>query len=507
MPLTPDEAKAKVDDLYQRLTSRRREVETLEGYFKGQQPLVYASPEWAEVHRNRYSNFSDNWCGVVGSAPGERTEVTGFRIGDDADPMSDDEKVLWGDWEANELPAQASQGFLTATIAKRSAVIVWGDDNDEPDVSWEHPGQVIVDYDPSSPRRRVAALKAWLDGDRELATLYTADEVWKFQRPASSASVTRDGRTASGLMVVSTSSQFTSGGNGGWAKREATGDDEWPLGNPLGVVPVVEFRNRPMLGGEPLSDIAGTVAMQDAVNLLWAYLFTAADFASMPARVVMGQEPPKVPILDENGQKIGEQPVDSKKLTQGRMLWLTGQTTSIGQWDAAKLDVFTEVINVAVKHIASQTKTPIHYIVGDLGNVNGETLVATETPLAMKVREAHKFYQAPIREVFRLMALVRGNDSVAAACRSGVVQWRDPETRSMAQVSDAALKDRQIGWPFAAILERRYGLDQTAIGRIIEMRAAESTDPTLERIARDLTGAGSGDMMTGGMGGSAPRGA
>src|SRR5690606_38901627 len=80
----------------------------------------------------------------------------------------------------------------------------------------------------------------------------------------------------------------------GWRPREGASPN--PMPNPLGTVPVVEFPNRPMLGAEPLSHIAGTISMQDAINLLWAYLFSAADFASMPARVVMGQEPPKLPI-------------------------------------------------------------------------------------------------------------------------------------------------------------------------------------------------------------------
>ena len=53
-----------------------------------------------------------------------------------------------------------------------------------------------------------------------------------------------------------------------------------------------------------------------------------------------------------------------------------------------------------MKHIASQTQTPIHYIMGELGNVNGETLTATELPLATKVRSGHKHLTSPTREVF-----------------------------------------------------------------------------------------------------------
>lgn len=483
MTLTPEQALAKVNDLYVRLSRRRPEIAEHDRAFRGEHKLAFASPEWAKQHRERYKDFSDNWCGVVGSAPGERTELFGFRLGSDSDVVSDDEKVLWRDWEVNEGPAQASQGFLTTTIAKRSFVMVWGDENDEPIMTWEHPSQMIVDYDPSVGRRRRAALKAWVEDDVEYATLYTPDEVWKYQRPVIAGQVI-NGRTLGGLYV----SGAVSWGGSGWEPRQATGDDTWPIANPLGRVPVVEFPNRPMLGGEPLSDIAGTLSMQNAINLLWAYLFVAADWASMPARVVMGQEPPKIPILDADGQKIGEKAVDSEALTQGRMLWLTGANAKIDSWAAAKLDVFTDVINVAVRHVAAQTRTPIYLVHGELGNVNGETLTGLDAPLVGKVRETHKFSTSPVREVFSLMAAVRGKDAVAEACRTGGVQWKNPEVRLDAQISDAALKDTQIGWPFAAVLEKRYGMSQPEIKRVMDMRDAEQQDPVLSGIADRLAG-------------------
>lgn len=478
MSLTPEQALAKVNELHVRLVARRREVDQFDRYFRGEHKLAFASEEWRKQHHERYKDFSDNWCGVVGSAPGERTELYGFRLGDDGEVVSEDEKQLWRDWEINEGPAQASQGFLTTTIAKRSFVMVWGDTNDEPVMTWEHPSQMIVDYDPSVGRIRRFALKSWIEDDREYATLYTPDEVWKYERTIVAGYVT-SGQTASGLVLPSRSPWL----NGGWVPRQPAGDDTWPVPNPMGRVPVVEYRNRPMLAAEPLSDIAGTMAMQDAVNMLWAYLFVAADYASMPARVVMGQEPPKIPILDENGQKVGEKPIDTEALTKGRMLWLTGQNTTVGQWDAAKLDVFTGVINIAVRHIAAQTRTPIYLVHGELGNVNGETLTGLDAPLVSKVRETHKFSTAPTREVFSLMALVRGNRDVAESCRTGNVQWKNPEVRMDAQISDAALKDTQIGWPFAAVLEKRYGMSQPEIDRVMTMREKEAQDPYLGLLA------------------------
>jgi hypothetical protein len=464
MPFTAEDALAQVNSLYTQLASRRPELDRLQSYFEGEQPLVYATEAWQREHSSRYKGFSDNWCGVVGTAAAERTEVSGIRIGDDDEPMDDSEKALWRDWLVNEMPLQSSQGFLTSSIARRSYVSVWGDDNDEPVVEWEHPSQVIISYAPGSQFRGRYALKSYSDGDYEYAVLDDGGSyLWKFRRAATMGALVT-GQTTSGIIVVGNAAA-----NQGWEAYQPPEDDVWPLPNPLGELTFREFPHKPMLGREPLSRISGTIAMQNFINLMWAYLAVSADFASMPARVVLGQEPPKLPILDDAGQKIGEKAVDVAELARGRMLWLTGQQTKIASWEPAKLDVFTNVINVAVKHTAAQTKTPIHYIVGELGNVNGETLKATESPLSDDVRNDHLAYGPAVRGLFRLMALVRNQKGVADACRTATVSWRNPETRSDAQLADAALKDKQIGFPLEWIAQERYGYSQTDVARLMQM--------------------------------------
>jgi hypothetical protein len=468
------EALELAEKLFKKLLVRRKDVAIRDAYYAGDQALKFATDEWAKAHADRYKDFSDNWCGVVADSPAERVQVTGFRLDGDGD-MSAGERLLWSDWTRNDLDAQAAQGYLEAFVAARSFALVWGDpDTDEPVVTWEHPGQVLVATAADNPRRRLAAIKSWHDDDLEYLTLYTADEVFKWARPR---------RSSSGLVLPAGHA-----GGGPWVPRQGQ-DDTWPIVNPMGVVPVVEFANRPRLGGEPLSDIAGTMAMQDAINLLWAYLFNAADFASMPSRVVMGQAPPKVPVLDESGQKVGEVPVDEKKLTEGRMLWLTGQNTSIGSWPEAKLTAFTDVVEVAVGHVAAQTRTPQHYLVGKMANLSGDALKAAETGLVKKSQEAALHFTAPTRELFRLMALARGDDALAAAASGGTVVWKDAESRSEAQLVDALSKLRDIGFPVRWLAER-YGLSDTEVVRMMEMRAAEASDPTLEAIADKLVSGG-----------------
>jgi hypothetical protein len=476
---TLEQACLRVEKLYNRIAHRSTEIDKLEAYYEGRQPLAYASNEWRKFHADRYRGFSDNWCGVVGNAPAERLRVEGFKLDSDSSVSSDIEASLWSDWLYNDMEMQSSQGFLGSIVAKRSYVLVWGDDEGEPVVTWEHPAFVEVEYDYENPRLTVAAVKVWRDDETEFATLFTRDQVWKFERPSKIVEDSRSWPEQKRQAMLA----------GTWELRDR-GDAPNPQPNPLGQVPVVEFANRPTLRGVPLSDIEGTVAMQDAINLLWAYLFTAADFASFPARVVMGQEPPKIPILDNKGNKIGEKVVKIDDLANGRMLWLTGSDTNISQWDPAKLDVFTAVIEQAVGHIAAQTRTPPHYLVANKGlsNLSGDALTAAETGLAMKVKEQQLFFTSPVRKVFELMALVRGNREVALAARHGNVIWQDAENRSEAQLADALLKKSQMGYPFEWLL-RKDGNSPSDIRTILAMRKREQEDALVQGL-QAITSAG-----------------
>lgn len=484
------EALRMTKSLHAQLEVRRRDIDTAHRYYRGDQDLRFASEKWREYHAARYEKFSDNWCGVVANSPNERQRIDGFRLDDDP-AISSTEKTLWSYWQANDMEAQSSQGILESIITGRSFVLVWGDSDDQPVATWERPDQVIVQYDPENPRKRLAALKCWHEDDEEYATLYTPAAVWKWRRPynrpaaeSSPIAVPPGAARAAGFFSRTTpAGLYVPESTEGWQPRQV--DDSWPLTNPMGEVPVVEYANRPMLGAEPISDITGTMAMQDAVNLLWAYLFNAADHASFPARVVMGQEPPKLPILNEAGVKVGEKAVDLKKLSEDRILWLTGQQTKVGQWDAAKLDVFTTVIEIAVTHIAAQTRTPPHYLVLGKGlvNVNAEGMKTAETGLVMKVREQRTYFGPSGRDTFRLMALAAGDTKAAEACRQGVVQWKDAENHSEAQLADSLVKLGTIGFPFEWLAER-YGLSQTEVTRVLAMKErAAQMDPVSQMAA------------------------
>jgi hypothetical protein len=224
----------------------------------------------------------------------------------------------------------------------------------------------------------------------------------------------------------------------------------------MGVVPIVEVPNRPLLRGEPVSDIHGVIPMQDAINILWAYLFAAADFASMPARVLLGTTPPMRQVLDNAGNVIGEEPITMEMLDKARIAVFDGDKARIDSWPAATLSTFTDVIEIAVGHIASQTRTPATYLMANKGlsNVSAEGMESSETGLAQKVLEFQTYAGPAMKEVFRLTALAQGDKPLAQQVRLATVQWQNAFIRSPSQQADASLKARQIGYPFNWIMEQ-----------------------------------------------------
>lgn len=472
-----NEALRVTNRLYDQLVARRKSIQTLDDAYVGKQSLKFASKEWADFHQNMYSHFSDNWVAVVADALAERVKVTGVSLGPDKE-YEGAAKVLWAHWMANDLDSQSPQGWLQTIVTKRSMAIVWPNQDGDPSVTWEHPSQVFIDFDPNDQRRKRFALKVWVDDDTEFATLYTPSEVWKWRRTFLGVDVT-DGYTSTGIYVGG-SVASTGGAGGAWQPRQ-DGDDTWPIDNLFEKVPVVEFPNRPRLKSGPVSDVAGAMAMQDAINLFWAYTFGAADHASLPARVVTGQAAPKIPILDKDGQKIGEQEVPMSELQKGRILWLTGQHAKIGEWSRADLESFTKVIEIGVGHLGAQSRTPAHYFVANKGlsNINSDTLIATETPLVKKQEEFTLFQQRPLRELWELIALGMGDEALAKLARGAVTQFANGAIRSDAQRSDAMAKDRSVGYPFEYLLEK-YGESQEDIGRIMEMKRKEGFDPQFQ---------------------------
>lgn len=454
---------------YAKLVRRRPDLVEWEEYYVGKQKLAYATEKWREKSQNRYKDFADNWCRPVVDAAAERIDVTGMKTED-----SESSRLFEQGWLDNEMDFQSSQGFVTTLIGSRSYVLVWGE---EGTMTWEHPQSVDVEMAADGSRQYTSALKTWADDESEFATLYTPDEVFKFQRKRLS--------TAAEGLSQAERQRVTASGAAGWEPREVPGES-WPLRNPLGEVPVTEVPNRPMLAGDPVSEVKSIIPLQHAVNLVWAYAFLGLDFVSLTPRVVTGADVPVVPVVDEDGNITGERPmtkIERDTMQDERFIMLTGDKVGVHEWSPGRLDVFTDFIQEIVGHIASQTRTPPTYLTSSTGlsNISADGLKASELPLVRKVREFQTFASPSIRRIAYLHALAKGEAGIAQSLRRGKVQWADPEIRSDTQMSDAQIKKKSFGYPFEALLEME-GKSQTEIDRILAMREQEAMDPLFNRV-------------------------
>ncbi|MFE0447335.1 phage portal protein [Streptomyces fungicidicus] len=439
--------------LHAKLEKRKTYAQKWSDYYEGKRPLLFASPEFSQLSGGLFDGFSDNWCQVVPDAMVERLCPMGFRLEDGTL-----DKAAWRAWRASECDVEFGLAALEALLAGRSYVMVWRPDGVTTEITFEHSSQAIVEYIPGRRRVRKQALKVWTDGALDYAVLITPSVVYRFERRA-------DGMTE-------------------WIPR-VTGlarSEKAHLPNPMGEVFMVELPNRSRLRGKPRSEIETVAPLQDAINTIWAHLLTASDAIALPARVVLGMDRPTREITDDEGEVVGEEDLPIAPFRRDRLLWLEGRDASIAEFSAADLTNYTNVIEVAVRHVAAQTRTPASYLTGEISNVSADTLTATESGLVAKVQEVQRHLGAALREVMRLEALAAGEVGRAEALALGTVVWRDAQFRSDAQYADALTKFKAIGVPDEALWERIPGVTPDQIERWKTMR----TDQAAAIVGGDL---------------------
>jgi hypothetical protein len=312
---------------------------------------------------------------------------------------------------------------------------------DRPLIYPEHPSQCIVAYEPGTGRRiRSAALKVWQDdwtGDY-MATLYLAGSIFKW-------------RANKQTDVSALASRPR------WERRVVAGEN-WPAPNPLGVVSMVEVPNNPRLLTGGVSEIADVISVQDRINKTLADRMMTQDYGAFPQKWAAG-----FPAEDENGnpQRIN--------VGKDRMVTSDVAETKFGQWEAAPLDPYSAAKREDVKDVASRTRTPAQYLLGEMSNVNGETLKASESGLVSKVRQRQRTAGEGLEEIARLARLAAG---MGGPDESMETIWRNPEFRTEGELTDALVKMASLGVPHEALWER-WGASQVEIERWKAQRAEE----------------------------------
>lgn len=431
--------------LYKRLMMRSPQVLKMEDYYDGNHPLSFVTSEYREEFSTMLRGVSDNWMALVVDAVEERLHVEGFRMTDD--PAGDED--AWRIWQENRLDADSEMLHSTALQTGAAYAMVWYGEDDRPEVTVEHPAQTYVAYESGTSRKRAAAIKSWIDewtgGMR--ANVYLPDGIYKY---ASSRSVTLDDyqtRTGRDRSVEILS--------GFWKPLEV---DEY-VKNPLGVVPIVEFRNRPRLLGDGRSEIQDVISTQNQINKLVCDMMIAAEFSAFRQRWAIGVEIPTDPMT---GQMLQDFPA-----AVDRLWHVEDKDAQFGEFGETDLTNYVSAIENRVQSLASRTRTPPHYLLGSSGSFpSGESLKATETGLIAKCRSRHRHFGESWEEVMRLSFKILDDPRADSVMAETI--WTDPESRSEAEHTDSLLKKMSLGVPLHQLWEDA-GYSQTQIGRFKEM--------------------------------------
>lgn len=424
-----------------RLDARWRAIRIYDEYYDGRHRLAFATSKFREAFGSLFAAMADNWCQVVVSAKVDRLKVQGFRFG--AQPQADDD--AWAIWQWNGLDAESNLAHTEAVKLCESYWLVEPPargSSDPPRITAEHPSQVIVATAPGDRRQRVAALKKWRDDDGyAYANVYLPQHIAKWRSPT---------KLRSGSQKIQ------------WSRRQ----DDPGGANPLGVVPVIPLRNNPSMLGGGQSDLAPVIPLQDLINKFLSDMVVGSEFMAFPQRVAMGIE---VPIDPDTGQPTRAAEL---KATQSRFWAFANENARIGEFSAADLGNYKTALDLVVQHLSAHSRTPPHYLIGQIVNAAGDALKAAETGLVSDVKDKQTDFGEGHEEGMRVSFLALG-DTVRASAFDAETIWADPESRSEAEKVDAATKLLAVGVPEEVCWER-VGFSPQEIARMKTMQATDS---------------------------------
>jgi len=430
--------------LGKRLTTERERFDRLEKYARGDHPLPYGNRKMREAYKRLQRQSRSNYVGLVAETLLERIKVTGFRAGGAASDAIDDK--AWGWWQANKMDSNAGLVHRAAVVMSRAYVIVGDNGAGQPLVTGEDPRQVIHESDPADRYSIRAALKVWADDVENVAfaVLYLPDTIhfYRSVMPLSNA----DTAWRSTTWDVDQSNAFAPFG---------------VAGNPLGEVPVVPFVNRPDLTGGGLGEFEDVCDIQDRINTITLDLSVISGMQAYRQRWVKGVDPE-----DDKGnpQSLFDPGAD--------LIWITPEADAqFGEFNPTDLAPLIAAIDSSVQSLCAITRCPPHYLIGQMINVSGDALAASETGLVSKVGEREQEFGESWEAVYRLAGKVIGVD----VAQDAEVIWRDPQMRTLTEMAAASVQLEAAGVPWRT---RMSMLDKTP-QEIDRMQTERETDAAL----------------------------
>lgn len=417
--------------LSQKLLDRGQRYNLLERYYGGDHPLPLGDWRYKRALKILQKKARTNYCQLIADSPVERMRVQGFRFGLSNNTADQDSSAIW---EANDMDLQSGLVHLSSAVFGDSYVMVSPppDGDQWPLVTPEDPRYCITEADPMRPRRVRAALKMWLDeaANEMYALVYTPEWIAYMVTPA----------TGVEELAWPQTPRIT--------HHAEIAHMAWRIDgivdNPWGVVPIVRFPWRPGWGNESRGEFEGIIDIQDRINA------TVLDRMVISRAQAYKQRWAKGIAVEKDSDGRARPPFDPG----ADILWVTPKADAdFGEFREADIRQVLDAVRHDVQDLAAISKTPPHYLIGEIVNASGDALKAAETGLVSKVMDRMRIVGASWEQVMKLCFIVLGERDKGVEPGVETI-WADPESRSRAELADAALKESSIGVPFSLLMER-----------------------------------------------------
>lgn len=441
----------------------------MDRYYRGDHPLPYAPPVLKAEFARMLARSRSNFMRIVVQAPAERLRVQGFRQ-KDADDADDD---LWSWWtDTCHMDVDANLAIVDSLALGRSYLSIWHfAGEDQPRVQVEDPRTTITERYPDDRHKTAAGLRLWLDEwtDKVRADVWLPDgcyhyearsqqrvmcsTLWpQFWQPAYPINDTEVRFTD--LVLREDPIASVSEWLGQWVEVDQTP-------NPSGEIPIVPLINYPSVLKQPdgESELDDVYLTQDRINETLFMRQLAGWTTAYRQKWATGLDVP----ADENGNPV--QPFEAAI----HRLWISeDEQTRFGEFGQTDLKPYIESVEQDVQHLAVQTRTPRHYFLQQGQSPSGDAIKSAEAGLVAKVMEKQVYLGRAFAEVVRLRDVLMGRTPQPVE-----VIWADPEYRTMAELTDAVIKQVAANLIPPRVALEDLGRSPDEIERIERIKLAE----------------------------------
>lgn len=440
----------------------------MDRYYRGDHPLPYVPRELKTEFRRMLARSRSNFMRLVVQAPAERLKIQGFRTAGEEQA----DEAAWRWWtEVCHMDLDANLAISDSMAMGRTYFSVWKfQGEDEPRAQIEDPRTTITERDPLNRHKRAAGLRMWVDDwtGNVRADVWLPDACFQFiskvNELASSSLWPQAWQPAYPIDDVGV--RYTNLVEREGAPALLQWVEQWDeLGiveNPTGEIPLVPLVNYPSVSKQPdgESELDDVYLTQDRINEMLFMRGLAAWTTAYRQKWATGLD---IPVNEETGQ-----PVQPFEAAIDRVWIAEAPDARFGEFGATDLKNYIDSIEEDVKHVAVQTRTPRHYLVEQGQTPSGDSIKSAESGLVAKVEEKQPYIASALREVHRLRALLSGEEP-----RELGVIWGDPEFRTLAELTDATIKQHAARLIPRRVAQEELGYSPTEIDRMDSLFAQE----------------------------------